>query len=72
MFCLLLHKLIHILAAKQKHTTAGNTYNLCRKVKIPIEVQLQDDSEFLHKFSFQPQTGNLGSKSGSDTDTSMD
>ena len=60
------------MVAKQKHRIAGNAYNLHRKVAIPIEVQLLDDSAFLHEFSSQLQPGQLGSKSGSDTDTSTD
>ena len=55
------------MTAKQKHRVAGNTYDLCRKVGIPIEVQLQDDSAFLNEFVNQS-----GSESGSDADISTD
>ena len=61
------------MAAKQKHRTAGNSYNLRRKVEIPIEVQLDNDNVFLHEFASQPEPGQ-SSKSRSDTesDTSID
>ena len=56
------------MAAKQKHRTAGNSYNLRRKVEIPIELQLNNDNTFLNEFAFQPEPGQ-SSKSRSDTDT---
>ena len=60
------------MAAKQKHRTAGNSYNLRRKVEIPIEVQLNSDV-FLNEFASQLEPGQ-SSKSRSDTesDTSID
>ena len=53
--------------------TAGNSYNLRRKVEIPIEVQLNSDNAFLNEFASQPEPGQ-SSKSRSDTesDTSID
>ena len=61
------------MAAKQKHRTAGNSYNLRRKVEIPMEVQLNSDNAFLNEFASQPEPGQ-SSKSRSDTesDTSID
>ena len=56
------------MAAKQKHRTAGNSYNLRRKVEIPIELQLNNDNAFLNEFASQPEPGQ-SSKSRSDTDT---
>ena len=56
------------MAAKQKHRTAGNSYNLRRKVEIPIELQLNNDNTFLNEFASQPELGQ-SSKSRSDTDT---
>ena len=55
-------------AAKQKHRTARNSYNLRRKVEIPIELQLNNDNTFLNEFASQPEPGQ-SSKSRSDTDT---
>ena len=52
------------MTAKQKHRTAGNSYNLRRKVEIPIEVQLQSHNEF----ASQPEPGQ-SSKSRSDTES---
>ena len=62
-----------MMAAKQKHRTAGNSYNLRRKVEIPIELQLNNDNAFLNEFASQPEPGQ-SSKSRSDTDsnTSID
>ena len=48
------------MAAKQKHRNAGNSYNLCRKVEIPIEVQLNSDNAFFNEFASQPEVQNLG------------
>ena len=56
------------MAAKQKHRTAGNSYNLRRKVEIPIELQLNNDNAFLNEFASQPEPGQ-SAKSRSDTDT---
>ena len=56
------------MAAKQKHRTAGNSYNLHRKVEIPIELQLNNDNAFLNEFASQPKPGQ-SSKSRSDTDS---
>ena len=56
------------MAAKQKHRTAGNSYNLRQKVEIPIELQLNNDNTFLNEFASQPEPGQ-SSKSRSDTDT---
>ena len=57
------------MAAKQKHRIAGNPYNLRKKVEIPVQIQLEDDSAFLKEFASQPIPGQvLGSKTGSDTD----
>ena len=56
------------MAAKQKHRTVGNSYNLCRKVEIPIELQLNKDNAFLNEFGSQPEPGQ-SSKSRSDTNT---
>ena len=63
-----------MMATKQKHRTAGNSYNSRQKVEIPIEVLLHNDSEFLNEFASQPELGQWGSKSRSDThtDTSID
>ena len=36
------------MAAKQKHRIAGNPYNLRKKVEIPVEIQLENDSAFLN------------------------
>ena len=55
------------MTAKQKHRTAGNSYNLRRKVEIPIEVQLQSHNEF----ASQPELGQ-SSKSRSDTESEKD
>ena len=62
-----------MMAAKQKHRTAGNSYNLRCKVEIPIEGQLQSDSPFLNEFASQLKPGQ-SSKSRSDTesDTNID
>ena len=62
-----------MIAAKQKHRIAGNSYNLRRKVEIPIEVHLKSDSAFLNEFGSQLEPGQ-SSKSSSDTesDTSID
>ena len=60
-----------MMAAKQKHRTAGNSYNFRQRVDFPIEIQLDNDSALLNEFFSQ----SLGSKSGSDasdTDTSID
>ena len=43
------------MAAKQKHRTAGNSYNLRRKVEIPIELQLNNVNAFLNEFGSQPE-----------------
>ena len=59
------------MAAKQKHRNAGNSYNLRRKVEIPIEVQLNSDNAFFNEFASQPEPGQ-SSKSRSDTDTESD
>ena len=62
-----------MMAGKQKHRTAGNSYNLRRKVEIPIELQLNNDNTFLNEFASHPEPGQ-SSKSRSDTDsnTSID
>ena len=60
-----------MMAANQKHRNAGNSYNLRRKVEIPIEVQLNNDSSFLNEFASQPEPGQ-SSKARSDTDTESD
>ena len=62
-----------MMAAKQKHRTACNSYNLRRKVEIPIELQLNNDNTFLNEFASQPEQRQI-SKSRSDTDsnTSID
>ena len=62
-----------MMAAKQKHTNAGNSYNLRWKVEIPIEVQLNNDNALLNEFASQLEPGQ-SSKSRSDTesDTSID
>ena len=58
------------MAAKQKHKMAGNPYNLRKKVEIPVQIQLEDDSAFLNEFASQPIPGQVsGSKTGSDTDS---
>ena len=58
------------MAAKQKHRLAGNPYNLRKKVEIPVEIQLENDSAFLNEFASQPTPGQVsGSKTGSDTDS---
>ena len=58
------------MAAKQKHRMAGNPYNLRKKVEIPVQIQLEDDSAFLNEFASQPIPGQVsGSKTGSDTDS---
>ena len=44
------------MAVKQKHRMAGNPYNLCKKVEIPVEIQLQDDSAFLNEFHVSGHT----------------
>ena len=59
------------MTAKQKHRTAGNSYNLRRKVEIPTEVQLNNDNGFLSEFASQPELG-PSSKSRSDTDGESD
>ena len=62
-----------MMAAKQKHRTAGNSYNLRWNIEIPIELQLNNDNAFLNEFACQPEPGQ-SSKSRSDTDsnTSID
>ena len=55
-----------MMAVKQKHRTAGNSYNLRRKVEIPIELQLNNDNAFMNEFASQPEPGQ-SSKSRSDT-----
>ena len=58
------------MAAKQKHRVAGNPYNLRKKVEIPVQIQLENDSAFLNEFASQPIPGQvLGSKTGSGTDS---
>ena len=58
------------MAAKQKHRIAGNPYNLCKRVEIPEQIQLEDDSAFLNEFASQPIPGQVSdSKTGSDTDS---
>ena len=47
---------------------AGKPYNLCRKVEIPVELQVQDDGAFLNEFSSQPTPG----QSKPDTDIESD
>ena len=37
------------MAAKLKHRMAGNPYNLRKKVEIPVQIQLGDDSAFKQK-----------------------
>ena len=51
---------------------AGKPYNLCRKVEIPIELQVQDDGAFLNEFSSQPTTGQSDSKSDTESDIALD
>ena len=53
---------------------AGNPYNFRKKVEIPVQIQLEDDSAFLNEFASQPIPGQVsGSKTGSDTEsTSID
>ena len=58
------------MATRQKHRMAFKPYNLHRKVGIPVELQVQDDSAFLNEFSSQPTPGQSGSKS--DTDIKSD
>ena len=58
------------MAAKQKHRMAGNPYNLRKKVEIPVQIQLENDSAFLNEFASQPIPGQVsGSKTGSDTES---
>ena len=58
------------MGAKQKHRMAGNPYNLRKKVEIPVQIQLEDDSAFLNEFASQPIPGQVsGSKTGSDTES---
>ena len=58
-----------LMAAKQKHRMAGNPYNLRKKVKILVEIQLENDSAFLNEFASQTIPGQVfRSKTGSDTD----
>ena len=62
-----------MMAAKQKHRTAGNSYNLRRKVEITIEFQLNNDNAFLNEFASQPEPGQSSkSKSDTESDTSID
>ena len=62
------------MAAKQKHRMVGNPYNLCKKVEIPVDTQLEDDRAFLNKFTTQPKPLQVSrSQPGFDTDgTSSD
>ena len=57
------------MAAKQQQVT-GNPYNLRKKVEIPVQIQLENDSAFLNEFASQPIPGQVSrSKTGSDTDS---
>ena len=47
------------MAAKQKHRMAGNPYNLRKKVEIPVQIQLENDSAFLNEFASQPIPGQV-------------
>ena len=60
------------MGAKQNHRTAGNSYNFCSKVEIPIEVQLHNELCYImnYEFASQPEPGQSCSKS--DFDTSID
>ena len=57
------------MAANQKHRTAGNSYNLRRKVEIPIEVQLNNDNMFLNESdtSIDLEIGTLLSQESEDS-----
>ena len=37
----------------------GNPYNLRKKVEIPVQIQLEDDSAFLNEFASQPILGQV-------------
>ena len=60
---------LSIMAAKQKHRTAGYSYNLRRKVEIPIELQLNNDNAFLNEFASQPEPGQSAKSRSATTDT---
>ena len=60
-----------MMAAKQKHRTAGNSYNLRQRVQFPIEIQLDNYSALLNEFVSEPARSKFGSDT-SDTDTSID
>ena len=65
--CLYHHTLYFIgMAARRKHKQASNPYNLRKKVEIPVELQIENDSTFLHEFS------QSGSVSRSDTDSDIE
>ena len=51
---------------------AGKPYNLCRKVEIPVELQVQDDCAFLNEFSLQPTPGQSGSQSDTDIESDIE
>ena len=51
---------------------AGKPYNLHRKVKIHVELHVQDDGAFLNEFSSQPTPGQSGSKSDTDIESDID
>ena len=58
------------MAVKQKHKVTGSPYNLRKKVEIPVQIQLENDSAFLNEFASQPIPGQVsGSKTGSDTES---
>ena len=58
------------MATRQKHRISGKPYNLCRKVEILVELQIQGDGAFWNEFSSQPTLGQCVSKS--DTDIQRD
>ena len=51
---------------------ADKPYNLCRKVDIPVELQVPDDGTILNEFSSQPTPIQSGSKSDSESDIEFD
>ena len=65
--CLYRHTRYFIgMAARRKQKQASNPYNLRKKVEIPVELQIENDSTFLHEFS------QSGSVSRSDTDSDIE
>ena len=58
------------MAGKQKHSLAGNPYNLWEKVEILVKFQLEDKDAFLNEFSSELTQEDRGStKSGADQPT---